>query len=70
MRLYDRAYVAPKGLMTGGLDVDANEALSVCFKILDFKAEKLFRDSREPVYLKGQHPPTSLVGAIKDLGKE
>lgn len=70
MRLYDWVYVVFKGLMIGGFDVDVNEVFFVCFKILDFKVEKLFCDSCELVYLKGQYFFISFVGVIKGLGKE
>ena len=64
-----------ESLMTSWFGINANEPFSVGFKALDFEAafvdagfasDKFFRGSREPVYLKGQLPPISLVGATKD----
>lgn len=54
---------------------NANEPFSAGFKSLDydqalvdagFPAENIVRGIREPVYLKGQLPPISFIGAIRD----
>jgi ubiquinone/menaquinone biosynthesis C-methylase UbiE len=54
---------------------NVNEPFSAGFKSLDydqafidagFAKDKLVRGKRDPVYLKGQLPPISFVGAIKD----
>jgi ubiquinone/menaquinone biosynthesis C-methylase UbiE len=62
-------------LMTSWFGNNANEPFSAGYKALDydeafieagFSREKLVRGTREPVYLKGQLPPISFVGAIKE----
>ena len=64
-----------ENLMTSWFGINANEPFSAGFKALDFEEalvgagfakDKIFRGSRDPVYLKGQLPPISLVGAVKD----
>jgi len=54
---------------------NANEPFSAGYKSLDydqslidagFKTDKIIRGTREPVYLKGQLPPISFIGAIKE----
>ncbi len=61
-------------LMTSWFGHNANEPFSAGFKALDFKAALtgagfpeagFFRGTREQVYLKGQLPPISLVGAVR-----
>ncbi|QGN55861.1 class I SAM-dependent methyltransferase [Novosphingobium sp. Gsoil 351] len=61
--------------MTSWFGNNANEPFSAQFRMLDYKAalveagfaeESYFRGEREPVYLKGQLPPITLVGAVKD----
>ena len=62
-------------LMTSWFGINANEPFSAGFKALDFKSalaeagfppENFFRGSRDPVYLKGQLPPITLVGSIRE----
>jgi ubiquinone/menaquinone biosynthesis C-methylase UbiE len=62
-------------LMTSWFGINANEPFSAGFKALDFRAalaeagfppENFFRGSRDPVYLKGQLPPITLVGSIRE----
>ena len=62
-------------LLTSWFGNNANEPFSAGFKALDydqafvdagFKAENVVRGSREPVYLKGQLPPISFIGAIRE----
>ena len=60
--------------MTSWFGINANEPFAIGYKALDFAAAfaeagfepaQFFRGTREAVYLKGQLPPVSLVGAIK-----
>lgn len=62
-------------LMTSWFGINANEPFSAGYRTLDFKAaltearfpeENFFRGSREPVYLKGQLPPISLIGSVHE----
>ena len=62
-------------LLTSWFGNNAKEPFSAGFKALDydqafvdagFKAENVVRGSREPVYLKGQLPPISFIGAIRE----
>ena len=62
-------------LMTGWFAYNANEPFATGFKTLDypkamadagFKPERYFTAQREPVYLKGQLPPSYFVGSIRD----
>lgn len=62
-------------LMTNWFGINANEPFSAQFRSLDFKAalveagfaeDSVFRGKREAVYLKGQLPPISLIGAVKE----
>ena len=64
-----------ESLMNSWFGINANEPFSVGFKALDFEAAfteagfapaSFFRGSRDPVYLKGQLPPISLVGALQE----
>ncbi|WP_425229949.1 class I SAM-dependent methyltransferase [Sphingomonas sp.] len=64
-----------ENLLTSWFGDNANEPFSAGFKSLDyddaliaagFKAENVVRGTREPVYLKGQLPPISFVGAIRE----
>ena len=64
-----------EGLMTSWFGINANEPFSVGFKAFDFEsglseagfpAANFFRGTREQVYLKGQLPPISLVGSVKE----
>ena len=61
-------------LLTSWFGDNANEPFSAGFKALDydqafddagFKPENVVRGTREPVYLKGQLPPISFIGAIR-----
>ncbi|MEO7378533.1 MAG: class I SAM-dependent methyltransferase [Sphingomicrobium sp.] len=62
-------------LVTSWFGHNANEPFSAGFRSLDydaalvsagFKQENIVRGTREPVYLKGQLPPISFIGAIKE----
>ena len=62
------------GLMMSWFGNNANEPFSAQFRALDYKAalveggfaeDSFFRGQREAVYLKGQLPPITLVGAVK-----
>ena len=62
-------------LMTSWFGNNANEPFSAAFRALDYKAAlveagfaegRYFTGQREAVYLKGQLPPITLVGAVKD----
>jgi ubiquinone/menaquinone biosynthesis C-methylase UbiE len=62
-------------LMMNWFGMNANEPFSAGFKALDypqavaeagFAPERYFTAQREPVYLKGQLPPISFFGAIRD----
>ena len=64
-----------ENLLTSWFGNNANEPFSAGFKSLDydeaflaagFIRENLVRGTREPVYLKGQLPPISFVGAVKE----
>ena len=64
-----------ESLMTSWFGNNANEPFSAQFRALDYKAalieadfaeDKYFRGQREAVYLKGQLPTMTLVGAIKE----
>ncbi|WP_295636948.1 class I SAM-dependent methyltransferase [Novosphingobium sp.] len=64
-----------ENLMTSWFGVNANEPFSAGFKALDFEQafvdggfarEAVFRGTRDPVYLKGQLPPISFIGAVKE----
>jgi len=76
--VHDGGMALPDGgfdqLMLSWFGINANEPFSAGFKALDFdqamvdagfKPENRFRGTREPVYLKGQLPPISFIGAIK-----
>ena len=77
--IHDGGLAAPEDsfalLMLSWFGTNANEPFSFGYRGLDFaKAyaeagfaqDKIFQVQREPVYLKGQLPPVSLMGAIKD----
>jgi ubiquinone/menaquinone biosynthesis C-methylase UbiE len=62
-------------LMVSWFGMNANEPFSMGYRTLDFKKafaeagfseEKIFQVLRQPVYLKDQLPPTSLMCAVKD----
>ena len=62
-------------LMTSWFGINANEPFSAGFKALNFEEalaeagfpqENFFRGSRDPVYLKGQLPPITLVGSVHE----
>jgi len=62
-------------MSTSWFGMNANEPFSIGFKALDypkavaeagFAPEQYFTAQRDPVYLKGQLPPISFFGAIKD----
>ena len=64
-----------ESLMTSWFGNNANEPFSAQFRALDYKAalveagfseDSYFRGQREAVYLKGQLPPITLVGAVKE----
>ena len=63
-----------ENLLTSWFGNNANEPFSAGFKALDYDAafldagfarDELVRGTREPVYLKGQLPPISFIGARK-----
>ena len=62
-------------MMTHWFGMNANEPFSAGFKALDypqavaeagFAPERYFTAQRDPVYLKGQLPPISFFGAVRD----
>lgn len=64
-----------EALMTSWFGINANEPFAIGYKALDFEgafgeagfpAANFFRGQREAVYLKGQLPPVTLVGAIRE----
>lgn len=64
-----------ENLITSWFGNNANEPFAIGYKGLDFEtafteagfpAANIFRASREAVYLKGQLPPVSVVGAVRE----
>ena len=64
-----------ENLLTSWFGNNANEPFSAGFKALDyddafvsagFAADRIVRGTRDPVYLKGQLPPISFIGAWRD----
>ena len=64
-----------EALMTSWFGINANEPFAIGYKALNFEAafaeagfdpETFFRGQREAVYLKGQLPPITLVGAVRN----
>lgn len=77
--LHDGGYPIPDTpidqVMSNWFNENANEPFAIGMRRMNmdeeliaagFKADKLFRGQKEPVYLKGHLPPASFIGAVKE----